>query len=78
LGTKIKNQFSLTEIFLNCLLVKKIIIIIMTKTRIEHLKQLVDELYLSDNPERDSWADYLFGHHIYLVADQSVLLARRF
>lgn len=50
----------------------------MKKTRIEYLKQLVDELYLSCNPERDSWADYLFEHHIYLVAEQSVLLANRF
>ncbi|MBP7823254.1 HD domain-containing protein [Candidatus Gracilibacteria bacterium] len=50
----------------------------MQKSRIQIIKELVDTLYLSHHPDRDSWADYLFGHHIYLVADQSVLLARRF
>lgn len=50
----------------------------MQKSRIYTIKELVDTLYLSQHPERDSWADYLFEHHIYLVAEQSVLLARRF
>lgn len=51
----------------------------MAKTRIEHLKDLVDELYLSSHhPERDPWSDYLFENHIYLVAHESVLFSNRF
>lgn len=42
------------------------------------LKDFVDELYQKNLPWRDSWADYLHGHHIYLVAECAESLSLRF
>ena len=50
----------------------------MQKSRIQLITELVDNLYLSRHSGRDSWADYLFEHHIYLVAHESIILSDRF
>lgn len=47
-------------------------------TRIENLKSRVDELYGEHREGRDAWADWLYGHHVMLVADKAGELARRF
>lgn len=46
--------------------------------RLGKLKAKVDALYQEQHPERDSWADWLYEHHVMLVADKAGELARRF
>lgn len=46
--------------------------------RIAVLKAKVDALYREARPERAAWADWLFAHHVYLVAEEAARLARRF
>jgi HD superfamily phosphohydrolase YqeK len=46
--------------------------------RIGELKAKIDALYTSKSPERAHWADYLYGNHVFLVADKAAELAKRF
>lgn len=42
------------------------------------LKAKVDALYQSKRAGRADWADWLYTHHVFLVADKAEELARRF
>lgn len=46
--------------------------------RIEKLKNKVDELYERKQTGRADWADYLYQKHIFIVAENAKLLAKRF
>ncbi len=47
--------------------------------RIEKLKARVDAFYADKNTSREKgWADYLHGHHIYIVAETARVLTERF
>ncbi|HCC06030.1 TPA: hypothetical protein DEP94_01555 [Candidatus Nomurabacteria bacterium] len=45
---------------------------------LENLKKKVSDLYLSKNDTRDSWADWLYENHIFLVADKAGELADKY
>ena len=45
--------------------------------RLQALKNLVNNLYQQKLPSRDTWSDYLYNHHIFLVADCAQSLAER-
>src|SRR3989344_9451088 len=47
-------------------------------TRLEELKRRVDELYLAKNENRADWADWMYEHHVFVVADYAAELADRF
>jgi len=47
-------------------------------TRIEKLKEKIDSLYQSKNPNRADWADWLYEKHVFVVADKAKELAVRF
>ena len=47
-------------------------------TRAEQVKNKVDELYKVKNPGRADWADWLYGNHVFVVADYAGQLADRF
>lgn len=47
-------------------------------TRIQKLEQLVTDLYAAKNPERADWADWLGENHVFLVADNATVLAKRY
>ncbi len=42
------------------------------------LEQKVKDLYLTSNPKKDDWADWLYTNHVLVVADTATDLARRF
>ncbi len=42
------------------------------------LENKVRELYEQKNPDRDSWTDWLYENHVFVVADYAAELARRF
>lgn len=46
-------------------------------SRIETLKQKVDALYQTKNPDRAEWADWLYESHVFLVADKAKEVAVR-
>jgi len=46
--------------------------------RIEKLKNKVDNLYQSKNPDRADWADWLYQNHISVVAKNAEQLSKRF
>jgi len=46
--------------------------------RLENLKKKVSDLYLSKNDSRDSWADWLYENHIFLVSDKAGELADKY
>ena len=47
-------------------------------TRIETLKQKVQDFYGATNPTREDWADWLCSNHIFIVADFAFELANRY
>lgn len=49
-----------------------------TMIRLEQLKKKVDELYLAKNESRADWADWLYAHHVFVVAGYGGELANRF
>lgn len=46
-------------------------------SRIDSLKKEVDNLYLSRNENRADWADWLFEHHVFLVANYARKLSEK-
>lgn len=46
--------------------------------RVEQLKKKVRDLYESKNKECADWADWLYRHHVFVVADYASKLAKRF
>lgn len=50
--------------------------IVMSRT--EQVKRKVDELYQARNLSRSDWADWLYAHHVFVVADYARQLAERF
>lgn len=46
--------------------------------RIEILKSHIRELYERRSPERNDWADWLYEHHIFLVAENAQSLSVRY
>lgn len=50
----------------------------MIMSRIEQVKRKVDELYQARNAGRADWADWLYMHHVFVVADYARQLAERF
>lgn len=46
-------------------------------SRLDQLKQEVDKLYLSKNPDCADWADWLYQHHVFLVADYAAELSSK-
>lgn len=46
--------------------------------RLEKLKNLVSELYLSKKKGKADWADWLFENHVFQVADEAERLCERF
>lgn len=47
-------------------------------TRLEQLKKKVDELYLARSEGRADWADWVYKHHVFVVAGYAGELADRF
>lgn len=47
-------------------------------TRLEKLEQEVRQLYEQKDLDRDSWADWLYEFHVFLVRDEAKKLAERF
>lgn len=47
-------------------------------TRLEQLEKKVDDLYLAQNESRADWADWVYAHHVFVVADYAGELADRF
>lgn len=47
-------------------------------TRLEQLKKKVNGLYLAKNESRADWADWVYDHHVFVVADYAGELADRF
>lgn len=47
-------------------------------TRIEKLKKLVCDLYESENPNRAEMAEWIYRHHMLLVAAEAAKIAERF
>lgn len=47
-------------------------------TKQEKIEQLVKDLYVSKNPNRDEWADWIYPNHVLIVADNAVELAKRY
>ncbi len=45
-------------------------------TSLEYLERSVRELYEGRNPNRAEWADWLYGHHVFVVADKAGVLAQ--
>jgi len=46
--------------------------------RLEKLKNIVETLYNKKENTRDEWADWLYKNHIFLVAEYSKQLAKRY
>ena len=46
--------------------------------RIELLKKKIQDLYEAKNPNRADWADWLYEHHVFIVAENARILAKRF
>lgn len=46
--------------------------------RIRQLRRKVEELYQSQVPERAEWADWLFAHHVFVVAENARELSKRY
>ncbi|MBI4086894.1 HD domain-containing protein [Candidatus Kaiserbacteria bacterium] len=46
--------------------------------RLEKLREKIGVLYERKDPNRADWADWLYAHHIFVVADNATRLARRF
>lgn len=46
--------------------------------RLAALREKVEGLYEAKNPGRADWADWLYAHHVMLVADEADKLARRY
>lgn len=46
--------------------------------KITTVREKVDRLYRAKDKNRDEWADWLYGHHVLLVADWARKLARRY
>jgi uncharacterized protein len=46
--------------------------------RLSRLKNKVDELYQAKNESRAKWADWLYGTHVFTVANEAGVLAERF
>ncbi len=42
------------------------------------LESLVEEAYLSKDPSRDEWADWIYPNHVLVVADYAEKLAERY
>lgn len=47
-------------------------------SRLEHLKTKVDQIYQLKHKERAEWADWLYAHHVFIVAEYASRLADRF
>ncbi len=47
-------------------------------TRIENLEAKIRLLYEAKNPNRADWADWLYDKHVFIVADNAVILAERY
>ena len=47
-------------------------------TRLSKLEDRVRELYRAKNADRADWADWLFEHHVFVVADYAEELAKRY
>jgi len=45
---------------------------------LEQIEQRVKELYEAKDPGRADWADWLYDHHVSVVADKAAQLAKRF
>lgn len=45
--------------------------------RIHRLKEKIDVLYLSRNPSREEWADWLHATHIYVASDNAKRIAEQ-
>ena len=46
--------------------------------RLEKLEAEVRDLYAQKDPNRDEWADWLAAHHVFVVADFAMELARKY
>ncbi len=51
---------------------------LFNSARLVILKSSVAELYEARSSERSPWADWMYQHHIFLVADEAARLAERF
>jgi putative nucleotidyltransferase with HDIG domain len=47
-------------------------------SRLDDLKKKVEELYHEEQPERDSWADWLYENHVTVVASYAKSLAEKY
>lgn len=47
-------------------------------TRIENLEAKIRQLYESRDPNRADWADWLYDEHVFIVADNAVILAEKY
>ncbi len=46
--------------------------------RLSRLEKKVRDLYQSQNPNRDEWADWLYDNHVFVVAEGAKSVATRF
>jgi len=46
--------------------------------RIDLLKKKIQDLYEVKNPNRADWADWLYEHHVFIVAENAKILAKRY
>jgi HD superfamily phosphodiesterase len=46
--------------------------------KLELLRSKVSDMYRKHSPERSDWADWLYEHHIFLVAENAEVLSVRF
>ncbi len=47
-------------------------------TRIKNLEAKIRQLYESRDPNRADWADWLYDEHVFIVADNAVILAEKY
>lgn len=47
-------------------------------SRLKAIQDAVRELYASDNPEKDEWANWLYQNHVLVVAEQARHLAEKY
>lgn len=46
--------------------------------KLQQLQNKVRELYASKDPNRDTWADWLYGNHVLIVAASAKKLAKKY
>lgn len=47
-------------------------------SKLEQVQTKVRELYLSKNPKRDEWTDWLYENHVLVVAQKAHELAKKY